>query len=51
MEMPMTILEEDYDRMALQMAKSIKHAEDAQTRVEVRLNQFKAGMMMRTSDA
>jgi predicted nucleotidyltransferase len=47
----MTILEEDYDRLALEMVKSIKHAEDAQTRVEVRLNQFKAGMMMRTSDA
>ena len=43
----MAILEQDYDRLALEMVKSIRHADDAQAKVEVRMRQFKAGMLMR----
>lgn len=43
----MAILEQDYDRLALEMVKSIRHADDAQARVDVRMRQFKAGMLMR----
>lgn len=41
------ILEQDYDRLAIEMVKSIRHVDDAQDKVEVRLQQFKAGMRMR----
>jgi predicted nucleotidyltransferase len=43
----MAILEQDYDRLALEMVKSIRHADDAQAKVDVRMRQLKAGMMMR----
>lgn len=41
------ILERDYDRLTLEMVKSIRHADDAQAKVDVRMRQFKAGMLMR----
>jgi len=44
----MAILEQDYDRLALEMVKSIRHADDAQAKVEVRMRQFKAGMLTRS---
>jgi predicted nucleotidyltransferase len=44
----MAILEQDYDRLALEMVKSIRHADDAQARVDLRMRQFKAGMLTRT---
>jgi predicted nucleotidyltransferase len=43
----MAILERDYERLALEMMKSIRHAEDAQAKVGARLHRFKAGMSMR----
>lgn len=43
----MAILEQDYDRLALEMVKSIRHADDAQAKVDERMRQFKAGMLMR----
>lgn len=43
----MAILERDYDRLALEMVKSIRHADDAQAKVDVRMRQFKTGMLMR----
>lgn len=46
----MTILERDHDRLTLEMVKSIRHAEEAQNTVDVRLCQFKAGMLMRSTD-
>lgn len=45
------ILEQDYDRLAMEMVKSIRHADDAHAKVEVRLRQFKTGMMMRATGA
>jgi predicted nucleotidyltransferase len=48
-EQLIAILEQDYDRLALEMVKSIRHAEDAQEKVAVRLQQFKAGILMRAS--
>lgn len=44
----MAILTRDHDRLALEMVKSIRHADDAQAKVDLRMRQFKAGMMMRT---
>jgi predicted nucleotidyltransferase len=43
----MAILEQDHDRLVLEMVKSIRHADDAQARVGIRLDQFKAGMLTR----
>jgi len=42
----MGILEQDHDRLALEMVRSIRHAEDAQAKVGVRLHQFKTGMLI-----
>lgn len=44
----MAILEQDNERLALEMVKSIRHADDAQAKVDVRMRQFKAGMLMRS---
>lgn len=41
------ILDQQYDRLSLDMSKSLRNDDDAQTRIETRLQQFKAGMLMR----
>jgi predicted nucleotidyltransferase len=41
------ILEQDYDRLTLEMVRSIRNADDAQERVGIRLSQFKLGILMR----
>lgn len=41
------ILERDYERLGLEMVRSIREAEEAQKQVEIRLSRFKAGMLMR----
>lgn len=46
--MLMTILERDHQRIALDMTKSIRYDEQAQAKVEARLQRFKAGMLMRS---
>lgn len=45
----MAILEQDYARLSLEMVKSIRYADDAQTKVNVRMSQFKTGMLMRAN--
>lgn len=43
----MAILERSYDHLALEMVKSIRHADDAQDKVGARLHQFKTVMLTR----
>lgn len=46
----LAILERDKERLATEMAKSIRHADDAMERAGIRLQQFSAGMMMRAAN-
>lgn len=41
------ILSRDYDRLTFEMTKSIRHAEDAQAAIDVRMRQFRTGINMR----
>lgn len=42
-----TLLDQEHERIALDMVRAVRHVEGAQEKVELRLNEFKMGMLMR----
>ena len=45
----MDILRRDYGRLAFEMARSVRHSENAAAEVEIRMQQFITGVKMRTT--